>query len=720
LKIIKQSIGFAVGVTVGACLSSVLKLRPLSAVRWWQHHSPPGAPSLGRLNRPMWVQKTLPQQPPTSKEIPSGRLTRGRAVTVAGHRSERIFDSTPRRVEPNLRANMTLANASALRAATTIFRTIGYVEKAAGEVDAIILQENEIQVVHVGDLIASRYRVIKILPDSVDTVDESLEPSPMAKPTRAIPKELSTASLQPLSSSDGDVPWAQPERVAADSATNPAPIRTVAESAAVAMLSSQAASQANPKDDSTSPRVQTIALNPNVLGYVEKVDGKTESVVADGDTVRLLPRAPEFAAATELAGPSTPQEHRLPFGRRPDFSSGGATAGGRVTEISFTSRGAARPGPYAIHELLQIPTPRIGGQLRADSHGTAGADQPLESLSRGSDVPASPFPSAPQKLTQELNRRPVLFKPLGFIEKADGHGAAVLLQNDEVYIVQQGDRFAGHYRALTVAADAVEAVEDLPREPFRQPPREPAISADSGLGLASFARPILPAQAGGAYDGGAPSSAGKSKYDSVNGRLTAPGRKGGAPGTTPQLHPTDLYARDGTRENDAAVGDGARKSRHSPSQEAPSTFVFQTLGYVQSQNGELRAVVADESDIYLVKQGEVFADKYLATSVDPVLVLAVKAMPQMFAATRLSAHPSGGSKPTADANAGNLHYPWFQWTYSQSRHQVDASCCPDLIDWGANPQDPSLARIAFQPGFSSTDNPIAFLPISARGDKDVQ
>ena len=365
---------------------------------------------------------------------------------------------------------------------------------------------------------------------------------------------------------------------------------------------------------------------------------------------------------------------------------------------------------------LQELTPNSG----PDSHGTARADQPIESPNHGSDVPAPAFPSRPPRLTQGLAQRSVLFKPVGFIEKSDGHEAAVLLQNDEVYIVQQGDRFAGRYRALTVAADSVEAVEDLPPEPRRQPPRAPATAADSGLALASLARPFVTVEADTAYDGGTPPSAEKSNYDPVNTRPSVSGRKGGAPGPTSQRRPTELYALGRTRGNHAAVGGGAGSSPHSPSQEAPSTFVFQTLGYVESQNGELRAVVADESDIYLVKQGQVFADKYLATSVDPVLVLAVKAMPQEFAAARLSAHVPAAGRSPADAIDGSLRYPWFRWTSSQSRHQVDASCCPELIDWGANPQGPSLARIALQPGFPQQENPTAFLPMSARGDTDVQ
>ena len=75
-----------------------------------------------------------------------------------------------------------------------------------------------------------------------------------------------------------------------------------------------------------------------------------------------------------------------------------------------------------------------------------------------------------------------------------------------------------------------------------------------------------------------------------------------------------------------AQGRGEIRSRLKKTATSPvaATFVFQTLGYVETQDGEMRAVVADGSEVYLVKQGETFADKYRATSVDPTLVLAVK------------------------------------------------------------------------------------------------
>ena len=74
--------------------------------------------------------------------------------------------------------------------APTVFKPIGYVEKAGGQAEAIILQDNEVQVVHTGELIAGRYRVTRVSPDSVEATDETLAQSPMTKPDKADSKEL--------------------------------------------------------------------------------------------------------------------------------------------------------------------------------------------------------------------------------------------------------------------------------------------------------------------------------------------------------------------------------------------------------------------------------------------------------------------------------------------------------------------------------------------------
>jgi hypothetical protein len=119
-------------------------------------------------------------------------------------------------------------------------------------------------------------------------------------------------------------------------------------------------------------------------------------------------------------------------------------------------------------------------------------------------------------------------------------------------------------------------------------------------------------------------------------------------------------------------------------QDGHGTLVFQTLGYVETQDGAIQAVVADGSSLYLVKQGEVFADQYQATSVDPGLVLAVRVSPGQDARNSLSAQTESGGKPASKRLDGYLHYSLGGLASAQSFYEVDASGGPVLLDLGVN------------------------------------
>ncbi len=66
----------------------------------------------------------------------------------------------------------------------TFFKSIGYVEKADGQLEAIIMQDDAVQVVRIGDRIADRYKVTSITPEVVGAIEEpamvaKLEPADM-------------------------------------------------------------------------------------------------------------------------------------------------------------------------------------------------------------------------------------------------------------------------------------------------------------------------------------------------------------------------------------------------------------------------------------------------------------------------------------------------------------------------------------------------------------
>jgi len=56
--------------------------------------------------------------------------------------------------------------------------TLGYVEKAGGEKEAIVEVLNQVYLVHEGDSFAGKYRAVQVTPSSVEIVEESSDGSP--------------------------------------------------------------------------------------------------------------------------------------------------------------------------------------------------------------------------------------------------------------------------------------------------------------------------------------------------------------------------------------------------------------------------------------------------------------------------------------------------------------------------------------------------------------
>ncbi len=286
----------------------------------------------------------------------------------------------------------------------------------------------------------------------------------------------------------------------------------------------------------------------------------------------------------------------------------------------------------------------------------------------------------PSGSTDRLTKHSVSIKPLGFVVKGNGEIAAVLSQDDEIYIVRQGDRFAGRYRAVSVSADAVEAVEELPTQ---APP--PSFAAPPGL-LSASAQPGHP------------------EVSNADCFVCNSNESGQVSQKLPDDVPSELvsYPPKNPKARQAqahSIRWPWQRSAHSFKQTTATadnnTVVFQTLGYVETQDGDLQAVVAEGNEVYLVKQGDTFADEYRATSVDPLLVLAVKVSPGQHAGNFLSAQTESGGKPASNKLYGYLHYPVLGWAKAQTFHEADASGSSVLTDLGVNLLKSPLAGYDF-------------------------
>ena len=507
--------------------------------------------------------------------------------------------------------------------APTVFKTIGYVEKAAGQLEAIILQENQVQVVHIGDRIAGRYRVTKITPDLVDALDETLAQSSMAKSGRAESEVLTVMGTEPPPTALPAAAPAQPE------------VLEVA-------------------TEMTQPqKTQGVEPEASSLGYVQHADGKVIAVVADGESIRLVPATPTDAMAIVTPSGALPGAASPTLGPTPPGAAI-ALATGAVTAPAAQSGGLSET--LTVQQAsFQVPLPGAKG-LAPNGFSMISVGRAAGVLNPASSPPNATSAARLSGSTDRVAKLPVDLKPLGFVVKADGEFAAVLSQDDDVYIVHPGDHFAGHYRALSVSPDVVEAVEEPPRQAL--PPSFASPSAFPDLLSASAQR-------------------GPSRYwneDCSGCKFKEPGEESAS---VPKDPPRDVASSPPRR------GTGVLPvSNHS--QQGPATFIFQTLGTVETQDGQVQAIVADGSQVYLVKQGETFADQYRATSVDPILVLAVRVSPGALVGNSLSARTESGGRSASKNLYGYLHTPLSGMANVQTFAEVDASGIPVFGDLSVN------------------------------------
>jgi len=150
------------------------------------------------------------------------------------------------------------------------------------------MQEDQIQVVHLGDRIADRYRVTSITHDVVGAIDETAPQVAMARPEGAVRSDVSEVLIADATDHASTL---RPATIAARPEVSDASIPSQV----------RVASSTTGEDSSTSARGVEVASNS--IGYVKKYDGKIEVVVADGDSVRLVP-AKHSETITQAIPPS--------------------------------------------------------------------------------------------------------------------------------------------------------------------------------------------------------------------------------------------------------------------------------------------------------------------------------------------------------------------------------------------------------------------------------
>jgi hypothetical protein len=590
VKIIRQLATFLLGITVGVGLYSLLRFWPALPGRWALHSLQTSESRPNHALTPAWEQRAEPSKhleaPPTSVvavvkrvaslpvvELPSWpqpeivsesetlvpkRYTKPASLQVASGliqtEKNEVFASS--RVA---NSQQTAQHSAPVEMAVStfvpppppeLFRPIGYVEKADGQLEAIVLQENEIQVVHLGDEIGGRYRVTKITPQLVSAVDETEIQVPMTAPSG---RDASDNPISPkvlATNSGSESPTRGNPAIGAHLDVDPKRIQPALR------ISNQ---DSMPQSIASSESQQA----DNSLGYVEKSDGRIEAILADGDSVRLVPTSPAIAR-------NRPQDNRsAPTGIAVAAAESRIEVRheGQAENLEASDRAAANPMHDFGKAIFRHLDP--GNVMSSDEKPALDGVLPLSGYLK---LPANVHPSSPHasnqpQTTQAPMPTPLEMNTLGFVETGDGNVAVVSAQANGVNLDWKSASSTGRLRDVLLS------------------------SFDQGPGV---------------------NKVNESSPHAVVRNVNFPSAS----------TPSEIEPIPGTSSPDAPVE--ASQRNLSGYRESPATFIFQTLGYVKLQNGEVKAIVAEGSETYLVKQGETFAAQYRATSVDPFIVLAVK------------------------------------------------------------------------------------------------
>lgn len=457
---------------------------------------------------------------------------------------------------------------------TITLEPLGYVEKADGQVEAIISLGDRVHVVHEGEIVEDNFRVAKIASSAVELVDNSV-PS-------VAPQVLAETEQRGAQAPAGKA--------------LPVPFGSVSDVVSNTNKSRQFAA------DSAAGRSQPS--KPQELGYVERADGRVEAILADGELVRLSQANKSFAK--EFHGPITSPANvevakALPPAVNPPESL--ALEPHPLQADSFTPRAdeappvALEPEPSTAGNLQGIPA--SNGESETGLPGIV-QPEPLADYSGNrfeANMPQTLVPALPAVEPSEPSARrgnPSAVIPLGFVEKAGGEEEAIVEVLDQVYLVHEGELFAEKYRALRVTPSSAEIVEES-KEGSALPP-------DLGQDSEAVHPPVFwwrgPPAPTGSSGTDPPIGIGKTKEFAACKPVARPSKppperpvescQGSKGVQTPRASPEGIRGAEGT----------AQTATRAPPR------ALNTVGFVEKASGETQAIVADAADVYLVPTSE--------------------------------------------------------------------------------------------------------------------
>ena len=207
------------------------------------------------------------------------------------------------------------------------------------------------------------------------------------------------------------------------------------------------------------------------LGYVERADGKVEAIVAEGQHVGLIEETKEFMKSFHLpapspaelemalaAPPSNPPEAAVPEGDQPSLAASAPDAGAPATDNGTDVAELQQPQAPPADNAQSQSEASLQAEPLADYAGTQVRPTQPENL-QPANGPAF-VTAAPDA---GVNRSSVT--PIGYVEKAGGEKEAIVEYQGQVFLLHEGELFAGKYRVLRLTSLAVEIVEEPTETP---------------------------------------------------------------------------------------------------------------------------------------------------------------------------------------------------------------------------------------------------------------
>ncbi len=414
-----------------------------------------------------------------------------------------------------------------LEPALTTLKPLGYVEKADGRIEAIVGDEDQVYLVHEGETFASRYRVLRISPLAVEVVDQRPQASQAAllvPPSNSTPTPDSepklVASSSPLLPVEPVLRRKDEKSTGAGAAVRPkAPrgpqFQPAATARAIPNSSGPAASALAPLSASRwSSSRETIAprTTPKPLGYVEKADGQVTGIVADENQVYLIPQGVAIPGMSSLPKYSPPTDQAPDESRKrssqailPKQEFNEDRVFGSPPKVEAFSSSELKPvETVAVRKGEELPgfEPAVGLGRPIDVEArpppadpylseTQTPETAVSTAAHGDWCAEASFPS-PEPASARL-------EPLGYVERANGQVEVILADEDQVYLVHEGEVLRDKSSKVKTCPSSVQTGPESPPPTTQQ--GSPTEDLKSGQAAAS-APPIAVSHSPPACSGG--------------------------------------------------------------------------------------------------------------------------------------------------------------------------------------------------------------------------